>query len=39
LLLNIAFGGNWGGAQGIDATILPQKMDVDYIRVYKMIDK
>lgn len=39
LLLNIAFGGNWGGAQGIDAAILPQKMDVDYVRVYKMIEK
>ncbi len=39
LLLNIAFGGNWGGAQGIDATVLPQKMEVDYVRVYKMIDK
>jgi beta-glucanase (GH16 family) len=39
LLLNVAFGGNWGGAQGIDAAVLPQKMEVDYVRVYKMIEK
>ncbi|HLY70672.1 MAG TPA: glycoside hydrolase family 16 protein [Puia sp.] len=35
LLLNIAFGGNWGGARGIDDTILPQRMLVDYVRVYQ----
>jgi len=34
-VLNIAFGGNWGGAQGIDPSVLPQSMYVDYIRVYK----
>ena len=34
LLLNIAVGG-WGGAQGIDADAFPQKMYVDYVRVYK----
>ncbi|SKB32810.1 glycoside hydrolase family 16 protein [Daejeonella lutea] len=39
LLLNIAFGGNWGGSQGIDHGNLPQTMEVDYVRVYKMIDK
>ncbi|HEY1023560.1 MAG TPA: glycoside hydrolase family 16 protein [Sphingobacteriaceae bacterium] len=39
ILLNIAFGGNWGGAQGVDPSVLPQKMEVDYVRVYKMIDK
>jgi len=39
LLLNIAFGGNWGGSQGIDPSLLPQKMEVDYVRVYKMVDK
>jgi len=39
LLLNVAFGGNWGGAQGVDPSVLPQKMDVDYVRVYKLIDK
>ena len=39
LLLNVAFGGNWGGAQGVDPSVLPQKMDVDYVRVYKLIEK
>lgn len=35
LLLNIAVGGNWGGAQGVDETIFPQSMVVDYVRVYQ----
>lgn len=39
LLLNIAFGGNWGAAKGIDPSVLPQSMEIDYVRVYKMIEK
>ncbi len=35
LLLNIAVGGNWGGQQGIDDSIWPQRMEVDYVRVYQ----
>ncbi len=35
LILNIAVGGDWGGAQGIDNSIFPQKMVIDYVRVYK----
>jgi beta-glucanase (GH16 family) len=35
LLLNVAVGGNWGGAQGIDNTIFPRSMVVDYVRVYQ----
>ncbi|KAK6019962.1 licheninase [Ostertagia ostertagi] len=35
LLLNIAVGGNWGGQQGIDSTIWPQRMEIDYVRVYQ----
>ena len=34
LLLNIAVGGNWGGAQGVDDAIWPQRMEVDYVRIY-----
>ena len=34
LLLNIAIGGNWGGQKGVDDSIFPQKMEVDYVRVY-----
>ena len=35
LLLNIAIGGSWGGQKGIDNAIFPQKMFVDYVRVYQ----
>lgn len=35
LILNIAVGGNWGGQQGVDETIWPQRLEVDYIRVYQ----
>ncbi|RZL98636.1 MAG: glycoside hydrolase family 16 protein, partial [Pedobacter sp.] len=31
LLLNVAVGGDWGGAQGIDDSIFPQSMVVDYV--------
>jgi beta-glucanase (GH16 family) len=34
LILNVAFGGAWGGQQGIDDSTLPQSMAVDYVRVY-----
>ncbi|NQU88072.1 MAG: family 16 glycosylhydrolase [Mariniphaga sp.] len=37
-ILNVAVGGNWGGAQGIDNSIFPQKMEVDYVRVYQEVD-
>lgn len=35
LILNIAVGGNWGGVEGVDESIWPQKMIVDYVRVYQ----
>jgi beta-glucanase (GH16 family) len=35
LILNIAVGGNWGGQQGVDTTIFPQQMLVDYVRIYQ----
>jgi len=35
LIINIAIGGNWGGKFGIDETIFPQKMLVDFVRVYQ----
>jgi len=35
LLLNIAIGGTWGGQQGIDDSIFPVRMEVDYVRVYE----
>ncbi len=39
LLLNIAVGGTWGGARGVDNAIFPQRMEVDYVRVYEAIDE
>lgn len=39
LLFNIAYGGDWGGSQGLDTNIFPAAMEVDYVRYYKMIDK
>ena len=38
ILLNLAVGGNWGGAQGVDETIWPKSLEIDYVRVYKMIE-
>jgi len=35
LLMNIAIGGHWGGAQGIDDDIFPALMKIDYVRVYQ----
>ena len=34
LLLNLAIGGTWGGAEGVDDTIFPTRLEVDYVRVY-----
>ena len=35
LLLNLAVGGTWGGQQGVDLTIWPQRLEIDYVRVYQ----
>ena len=35
-LMNIAVGGDWGGLQGVDDTIFPAVMEVDYVRVYQV---
>ncbi len=35
LILNVAVGGFWGGLHGIDTTVFPQEMLVDYVRVYQ----
>ncbi len=35
LKLNLAWGGNWGGAQGIDPAALPLVYEVDYVRVFQ----
>jgi beta-glucanase (GH16 family) len=35
LILNIAVGGGWGGKNGIDDSIFPQQLLIDYVRVYQ----
>lgn len=37
LLLNVAVGGTWGGAEGVDQSIWPQRMEIDYVRVYELL--
>lgn len=34
VILNLAIGGAWGGAQGIDDSIYPAKYEIDYVRYY-----
>ena len=36
LILNVAVGGMWGGQKGIDNSIFPQQMVVDYVRVFQL---
>ncbi len=36
LLLNLAVGGTWGGQQGLDPSIWPQRLEIDYVRVYQL---
>lgn len=35
LILNVAYGGNWGAARGLEPDKLPQRMEIDYVRVYQ----
>ncbi|MCU0451662.1 MAG: glycoside hydrolase family 16 protein [Bernardetiaceae bacterium] len=35
LILNLAIGGAWGGQKGVDDSQLPQRLEVDWVRVYK----
>lgn len=35
LILNLAIGGDWAGAKGVDDQALPQRLDVDYVRVWR----
>jgi len=35
LLLNLAVGGDWGGAKGVDSLAFPATMEVDYVKVYQ----
>ena len=35
VIFNLAWGGDWGGSQGVDETALPVTMEVDYVRVFQ----
>jgi beta-glucanase (GH16 family) len=35
IILNVAVGGNWGGQKGIDDSVFPKSMVVDYVRVFQ----
>lgn len=35
LIMNIAVGGNLGGQKGVDTTVFPGVLEIDYVRVYK----
>ncbi|MBN2348095.1 MAG: family 16 glycosylhydrolase [Bacteroidales bacterium] len=35
IILNFAVGGNWGGAEGVDESVFPQRYEIDYVRVYQ----
>ncbi len=35
LIINLAVGGTWGGAQGVDDTCFPTTLEVDYVRIYQ----
>lgn len=35
MILNLAIGGSWAAAKGIDDAAMPQRMQVDYVRVWQ----
>lgn len=35
IILNVAVGGDWGGLKGVDNSIFPQTMEIDYIKVFQ----
>jgi beta-glucanase (GH16 family) len=35
LLINLAYGGTWGGTRGVDVSLLPVAYKIDYVRYYK----
>ena len=35
LILNVAVGGYWGGVKGVDESVFPARLEVDFVRVYQ----
>lgn len=38
MIMNLAYGGSWGGYGGVDDSLLPHKFFIDYVRVYQLRD-
>ena len=36
LILNLAIGGDWAAAKGIDNMAMPQRMEIDFVRVWQV---
>lgn len=36
MILNLAIGGTWGGAKGLDEKIFPTDYQVEYVKIYKL---
>lgn len=36
-ILNLAWGGSWGGMNGVDETALPTTYEIDYVRVFQKL--
>lgn len=36
LIINLAIGGDWGGKMGVDDSSFPQRMEVDYVKYFKI---
>ena len=39
LLMNLAVGGDWGGQKGINDSIFPATLEIDYVRVFQKTGK
>ncbi len=39
LIMNIAMGGAWGGQKGVDDSLYPHRMEIDYVRYYRQKGK
>ncbi len=35
MILNLAIGGDWASQKGIDDAAFPQRMEVDYVRIWQ----
>ncbi len=35
VILNLAWGGSWGGVKGVDESFLPATFEIDYVRVFQ----